>query len=102
MSKFDMSASIGVLKYYAGWADKHGGKTIPAGKQVLLSVFLFCFVFSIWVFFHEHSRTTGLQEKEEGISLTPHYNFNPRQRHLDIRRAIAAESSPLHIVSSRT
>ena len=40
MSKFDMRASIGVLKYYAGWADKHGGKTIPAGKQVLFLIFI--------------------------------------------------------------
>ena len=29
--------------------------------------------FSIWVFFHEHSRITGLQGKGEGISLTPHH-----------------------------
>ena len=26
------------------------------------------FFFSIWVFFHEHSRITGLQGKGEGIS----------------------------------
>ena len=36
--------------------------------------------FSIWVFFHEHSRITGLQGKGEDISLTPHF--------LDISRAI--------------
>ena len=29
------------------------------------------YFFSIWVFFHEHSRITGLHEKGEGISLTP-------------------------------
>ena len=58
--------------------------------------------FSIWVFFHEHSRITGLQGKEEGISLTPHYHFHPLHRHLDISRAITAESSPLRIASSRT
>ena len=28
--------------------------------------------FSIWVFFHNHSQITGVQRKEEGISLTPH------------------------------
>ena len=35
------------------------------------SYFWFIF-FSIWVFFYEHSRITGLQGKGEGISLTPH------------------------------
>ena len=37
--------------------------------------------FSIWVFFHEHSRITGLQGKGKGISLTPHYLFHPLHRH---------------------
>ena len=59
-------------------------------------------IFSIWTFFHEHSRITGLQGKGEDISLTPHYHFHPFHRHLDISRAITAESSPLHIASSRT
>ena len=56
--------------------------------------------FSIWAFFHDHSQFTGLQGKGEGISLTPHYHFQPLHRHVDISRAIAAESSPLHIASS--
>ena len=55
----------------------------------------------MWVFFHEHSRITGLQGKGEGISLTPHYHFHLLHRHLDISRAITAESSPLHIACSR-
>ena len=55
---------------------------------------------SICVFFHEHSRITGMQGKGEGISLTPHYYFHPRHRHVDIGRVITAESSPLHIASS--
>ena len=59
------------------------------------------YFFSIWVFFHDHSRITGLQRKGESISLTPHYNFHPLHRHLDISRAITAESLPLHIASSR-
>ena len=64
---------------------------------------LFCFVFfSIWVFFHEHSRFTGQQGKGEGINLTPLYHFHPLHRHLDISRAITADSSPLHIAGSRT
>ena len=58
--------------------------------------------FSIWVLFHEHSRITGLHRKGEGIPLTPHCNFHWLHRHLDISRAITAESSPLHIASSRT
>ena len=62
----------------------------------------FFFFFSTWVFFHEHSRIAGLQGKGEGISLTPHYHFHPLHRRLDISRAIAAESSPLRIASSRT
>ena len=35
--------------------------------------------FSIWIFFHENLQITGLQGKEEGFSLTPHYHFqNPK------------------------
>ena len=36
-----------------------------------------------------------IAEEGEGISLTPHYHFHPLHRHLDISRAITAESSPL-------
>ena len=60
------------------------------------------FFFSIGVFFHYHSRMTGLQGKGEGISLTPHYHFHPLHRHLDIGLAITTESSPLHIGSKWT
>ena len=60
------------------------------------------FFFSIRIFFHDHSRTTGLQGKGEGISVTPHYHFYPLHRHLDISRATTAESLPLHIASSQT
>ena len=52
--------------------------------------------FSIWVFFHEHSRITGLQDKGKGISLTPHNHFQPLHRHVDISRMVAAESSPMN------
>ena len=62
---------------------------------------MFSIFFSIWVFFYEHSRITGLQGKGEGISLTPHYHFHLLHRHLDISRAITLESSPLHIASNR-
>ena len=46
--------------------------------------------FSIWVFFHEHSRFAGQHEKGECISLTPLYHFHPLHRHLDISWAITA------------
>ena len=60
------------------------------------------FFFSIRVFFLDHSRNTGLQGEGEGISLTSHYHFHPLHRHLDISRAITAESSPLHMAGRRT
>ena len=56
--------------------------------------------FSIWVFFYKHSRVTGLQGQEEGISLTPHYHFHPLHGYLGIGREIAAEGSRLHIAST--
>ena len=59
-------------------------------------------LFFIWVFFHEHLRFTGQQGKGEGIYLTSLYHFHSPHGPLDISCAIAAESSPLHIVSSRT
>ena len=62
----------------------------------------YIYIFSIWVFFHEHSRFTGQQGKGESIYLTPLYHFHPLRRHLDINRAITAGSSPLHIAGSRT
>ena len=71
-------------------------------KRNIVKIILKFFFFPIWVFFYEHSRITGLQRKGEGISLTPHYQFHSLHRHLDISRTITAESSPLHIASSRT
>ena len=59
-------------------------------------------IFSIWLFFHDHSRFTGLQGKVEGISLTPQCHFKPFHRHLDFSRAITADSLPLRIGSSQT
>ena len=53
-------------------------------------------------FFHDISRFKGQEKKGEGISLTTHYHFHPLHRHLDISRAMTAESLPLHIASSRT
>ena len=36
------------------------------------------FFFTIGVFFHDHSRITGLQGKGEGISITPHFHTSTR------------------------
>ena len=60
------------------------------------------FVFPIWVFLHKHLRFIGQQGKEEVISLSPLYHFQPLHRHSDMRRAITAGSSPLRIASSQT
>ena len=64
---------------------------LPVASTVL---FFFITFSSIWVFFRNHSRVTGLQAKRKGISLTPHYHFHPLHRHLDINWAITTESSP--------
>ena len=66
------------------------------------SKYLIGYFFSIWVFFHNHSRITRLQGKGEDISLIPHYHFHLLHRHLDISQTITAESSPPHISNSRT
>ena len=49
-----------------------------------------------------NSRFTGQQGKGEAIFLSPLHLFHPLHRHLGISRVITAESSPLHIASSRT
>ena len=67
----------------------------------IFAEYLFIY-FSMGVFFHNHSWTTGLQGKGEGISLTPHYHFHLLHWHLDISWVISAESSSLHIAMSRT
>ena len=69
---------------------------------VIMSSYSRRIFFSIKVLFQKHSRITGPQGKGEGISWTPHYHFHPVHRHLGISRTITADSSPLHITSSRT
>ena len=59
-------------------------------------------IFCVSVVFHEHSRFKGQQDKREAISITPLYHFYSLHRHLDISWVITAESSPLHLASSRT
>ena len=60
-------------------------KEIDPGLLSLLLIPLLLF-FSILVSFQDHSRITGLQGKEEGISLIPHYHLHPLYGHLDISR----------------
>ena len=60
-------------------------------------LYFFFYVSFLLQTFTNH-RTAG---EGEGISLTPHYHFHPLHRHLDISWAITAESSLLHIASSR-
>ena len=67
--------------------------SIPISQMI----FLFCLGFLSQPLTNQ--RTVG---KGGGIPLTPHYHFQPLHRHSDISRAIIAESSPLHIGSSRT
>ena len=64
-------------------------------------------VSNIYTFFHRgflsesftNQRNAG---ERKGNSVTPHYHFHLLHRHVDFSRMIAAESSPLHISSSRT
>ena len=58
-------------------------------------IFFFRLGFLLWTF--TNHRTVG---EGKGISLTPHYHFQPLHRHLHIGRVITAESSPQHIASS--
>ena len=37
----------------------------------------------------------------QGISLTPHYQFRPLHKDLEISRVITQESSPLYVASSQ-
>ena len=76
--------------------------SISIASFATVLVLHFLLFFSAWVFFHEHSRITRLQEKREGISLTPYYHFYPLHRHLDVSGAVTAGRSPLHIASRRT
>ena len=56
------------------------------------TLYLYCYLYYL-----DQYRGEG-----EAISLTPHYHFHPLHRDIEISRAVPAESSPLHIASSRT
>lgn len=44
---FDMECAVQTFRYYAGWADKIHGKTIPAGMLKII----ICFEFNLVCFF---------------------------------------------------
>ena len=69
-------------------------RSTTTGKFYTTWIFFF---FSLWVFFHEHSRFTGQQEKEAGIFLTPLYHFQPFHRDLNVGCTITAESSHVFV-----
>ena len=71
---------------------------ISANSTNCCSVILFFYLGFLSQTFTNHRTAV----EGEGISLIPHYHFHQLCRHLDISRAIAAESSPLHIVSRWT
>ena len=78
-----VSVCLYFLQHYQ-WKKDVGSKTVIVPLFVHLIIALvtkllwqgFHFFFSIWVFFHNHLRITGLQEKEEAISLTSYYHFH--------------------------
>ena len=85
--------------WYLGLFD--GWVNFPFRASETKRAFFFFFFLSIWVFISRkltNNRTSG---EGEGVSLTPHCHFHSLHRHLDINRANTAESSPLHIASSR-
>ena len=88
---------ISYLSVFSPSARKYGPEKLRTRR--LFTQYLFFFYL---VFFSQPLLTTGLQGKGEGISLTLHYHFHSLHRYLDISREITAESSPLHIGSSRT
>ena len=69
--------------------------------NIYIQKYIYIYIFYLG-FLHKHSRFTGQKWKAISLrSLSPLYHFHPRHRHLDISRAITAESSPLSIASSR-
>ena len=83
-------------------SENYKGQCNPqTSRKSTLSNWIYIF-FSIWVFFHAHSRFTGQEGNGEGVYLTPLNHFHPLHRHLGISRMITADSSPLLIASSRT
>lgn len=40
-SIFDMNCAIDTMRYFAGWADKIHGKTIPSGEFCKIFIFIY-------------------------------------------------------------
>ena len=70
--------------------------------NVKLKLLFFFFFFYLFFFLLRTFTIHTTAGEVAGIYLTPLYHFHPLHRHLDITRAITAESSPLHIASRRT
>ena len=87
------------LTFLVAWLAHNLLIALPASHIIKLC---FDFFFFYLDFFSQPFTNHGTVGEGEGISLTPYYHFHPLHRHLDIRRAITAESSPLHIGSSRS
>ena len=74
---------------------------------IYIHIYMYIYIYIyIYILSGQRPRITNHRTAGEGgghFSLpTPHYHFHPPHRHLDISRTITAESSPLHITSSRT
>ena len=69
--------------------------------HLFVHIYFFCLGFLSQTFTN-HSTKGEVGGWGGDILLTPHYHFHLLHRHLDISRAITAESLPLHIASSRT
>ena len=80
------------------WATMTGNECF----MITIYIYIYIYICNICICtytFHKHLWFTGQQRKKEAISLTPLFLFHPLQRHLDISRAITAESLPLPIAS---
>ena len=104
--------------YFSGGGGREGGRGLIFGVKIKLRnawayfrgnlytgglIFrVLRYFFSIWVFFHKHSRFTRQRRKGEVISLTPLCHCYLLHRNLNISQVNTAESSSLHIASSRT
>ena len=71
------------------------------GFNILIYRYFFSFFLSGFSFTNIHNLQDS-RGKWGAIYLSPLYYFHPLHKHLGIRRATAAEISPLHIASSRT
>ena len=69
--------------------------------RALLADYFLCLGFLSQPFMN-HTTSGEVEGVKGDISLPPQYHFHPLHRRLEIVRANAAESSPLHVGSSWT